>query len=62
MNQINFINEIVYYNVLILSLSFTPFLPEKQEDDKIMYGSIVNAIVIVMLVINVSVIVFESLY
>ena len=62
MNQINFINEIVYYNVLILSLSFTPFLPEKQIDDKMMYGSIVNAIVIVMLVINVSVIVYESLY
>ena len=54
-------NEIVYYNVLLLSLAFTPFLSDEQQDDKIIIGTVVNVIVILMIVINVLLIAYDSL-
>jgi hypothetical protein len=62
LNHMNFINEFVYYKILLLCLTFTPYLPDEQEDEKMTIGTAVNIIVIMMLVVNVLVIAYDSLY
>ena len=59
-NRLNFLNEIVYYTLLAFSHAFTNFNPE--EDSKMYIGILVNALVILMIGVNVAVIVFDSLY
>ena len=53
----NFLNEIVYYLVLVLGHSFTLYNPD--EDSKIVIGDAVNSIIIIMLIVNVSVMIYD---
>ena len=59
-NRLNFLNEMVYFNVLAFSHAFTNFTLE--EDAKMYLGILVITLVIFMIAVNVAVIVFDSLY
>jgi hypothetical protein len=60
MNRLNFINEVVYLNVLAWIHTFTPYNPD--EELKLTIGTLVILIVIFMIAVNVGVIVKDLIY